>query len=202
MSSEEIYSILIESSDSKPSSQLYYKNVFQNSNLHWKTIYMPLRIVTKDSRPRVFQYKLLNNVLYLNKMLFRFGKIDSPLCSFCKMIEETPLHLFYNCIKTKLLWDQLKDFISNETLSFPSLTPQSAILGHINLSDDYLLINHIILIYKFYIYNSRNRGYLNIEHLKAIIDKTKRIEEEISKHELKKRSKYLMKWRSFTDDLV
>ena len=90
-------------------------------------------------------------------MLFRFGKIDSPLCSFCKMIEETPLHLFYNCIKTKLLWDQLKDFISNERLSFPSLTPQSAVLGHIDLSYDYLLINHIILIYKFYIYNSRNR---------------------------------------------
>ena len=66
------------------------------------------RIVTKDSRLQVFQYKLLNNVLYLNKMLFKFGKIDSPLCPFCKMIEETPLHLFYNCIKTKLLWDQLR----------------------------------------------------------------------------------------------
>ena len=38
----------------------------------------------------------------------------------CKMIEETPLHLFYNCTKAKLLWDQLKEFISNET-SFPSL---------------------------------------------------------------------------------
>ena len=126
-------------------------------------------------------------------MLFRFGKIDSPLCSFCKMIDETPLHLFYNYTKIKLLWSQLKAFISNETLSIPSLSPQSAILGHIELSDDYLLINHLILIYKFYIYNSRNRGYLNIEHLKAIIDKTKRIEEEISKHELKKRSKYLIK---------
>ena len=143
LSSKEIYSILIESTDSKPSSQMYYKNIFQNSNLDWKNIYMLPRIVTKDSRLQVFQYKLLNNVLYLNKMLFRFGKIDSPLCSFCKMIEETPLHLFYNCIKTKLLWDQLKDFISNETLSFPSLTPQSAMLGHIDLSDDYLLINHI-----------------------------------------------------------
>ena len=98
------------------------------------------------------------------------------------MTEENALHLFYNCIKTKVLWDQLKDFISNKTLSFPSLTPQSAILGHIDLSDDHLLINYIIFIYKFYIYNPRNRGYLNIEHLKAIIDKTKRIEEEISTH--------------------
>ena len=73
---------------------------------------------------------------------------------------------------------------------------------YIDLSYDYLLINHLSLIYKFYIYNSRNRGYLNIEHLKAIIDKTKRIEEEISKYELKKRYKYLMKWHPFIDDLV
>ena len=97
---KEIYSILTESSDSKPS-QLYYKNVFENSNLDWKTIYMLPRTVTKDSRLQVFQYKLLNNVLYLNKMLFRFGKI----CFFCKMTEQTPTYLFYNFTITKLLSD-------------------------------------------------------------------------------------------------
>ena len=80
---------------------------------------------------------------------------------------------------------------------------ESAILGHIDLLFCfYLLINHLILIYKFYIHNSRNRRHLNIEHLKAIVDKSKRIEEEIRKHELKKRSKYLKKWRPFIDDLV
>ena len=41
--------------------------------------------------------------------------------------------------------------------------------------------------------NSRNRGYLNIKHLKAIVDKTKRIEEEISNYVPKKRSNYLKK---------
>ena len=54
----------------------------------------------------------------------------------------------------------------------------------------YLLINHLILIYKYiyfiYVYNSRNRSYLNIEHLEAAIDVTKNIEEEMSKHEPKK----------------
>ena len=54
--------------------------------------------------------------------------------------------------------------------------PQSAVLGHIDLSDDYLLVNNRILIYKLYIYNYRN---LTIEHLKSITDKTKSIEEEI-----------------------
>ena len=57
----------MESGDSKPSSQSHYKNVFQNSNLDWKTIYVLPRIVTKDSRLPIFQYKLLNNVLFLNK---------------------------------------------------------------------------------------------------------------------------------------
>ena len=50
LNSKEIYSVLIESSDSKPYSQLYYKNVFQNSNLDWKAICMLPRIVTKDSK--------------------------------------------------------------------------------------------------------------------------------------------------------
>ena len=79
LNSREIYNILIESTDSKPSAQIYYKFFFQKSNLDWKTIYMLPRIVTKDSRLQEFQYKLLNNVLYLNKMLFKFGKTDSPL---------------------------------------------------------------------------------------------------------------------------
>ena len=62
LSSKEIYSILIESCDSKSSAQLWYKNIFQNSSLDWKTKYMLPRIVTKDSRLQIFQYKLLNNV--------------------------------------------------------------------------------------------------------------------------------------------
>ena len=113
-------------------------------------------------------------------MLFRFRKSDSPLCSSCKMAHETPLHLYYNCTNMKLPRDQLKVFISNKTLSILSLSPQSAILGDIDLSDDYLLINHLILIYKFYICNSINRGYFNIENLKAIIHNTKGIAEELA----------------------
>ena len=51
-------------------------------------------------------------------------------------------------------------------------------------------------------FNSRNRGYHSIEHLKEISDKTKRIEEEIRKHEFKKKFKYFMKWGSFIDGLI
>ena len=58
-------------------------------------IYVLPRIAAKDSRLRLFQYKLLNDVLYPNKMLFKFGKIESPLCVPCKMRDETLRHLFF-----------------------------------------------------------------------------------------------------------
>lgn len=48
---------------SKPTSQLYYKSVFE-------TI-MP-RIVAINTATIVFQYKILNNTLCINKLLFKF----------------------------------------------------------------------------------------------------------------------------------
>ena len=56
-----------------------------------------MRKVTKNAYLRSFQYKILNNVLYLNKKLPTFGLSNTQLCSNCKMEEETTSHLFYYC---------------------------------------------------------------------------------------------------------
>ena len=53
------------------------------------------RKVSIDANLRMFQYKILNNILFLNKLPFRFKKDRSPLCSFCSSANETPLHIFY-----------------------------------------------------------------------------------------------------------
>ena len=74
LSSKEIYNFLIAQKEEQISSGLSYQKKFSNSNLDWKNIYLLVHIVTKDSNLRSFQLKLLNNVLYLNKMLFKFGK--------------------------------------------------------------------------------------------------------------------------------
>ena len=44
--------------------------------------------------------------------------------------------------------------------------PQSAIFGLWDLYRNKLVIsNHLLLIFKMYIYNARTTGYLNISHL-------------------------------------
>ena len=103
LNSATLYEILIDANNIKPTSQTYFENLFSNFKPDWKSIYLLPRCVTLDTNLRVFQYKLLNNVLYLNNMLFRFKKVDSPLCSYCNEEEETPLHLFHSCLKTKQL---------------------------------------------------------------------------------------------------
>ena len=70
LSSKEIYNFLIPQKKEKISSRLHYQKKFNHSNLEWKNICLLVRIVTKYNKPRAFQFKLLNNVLYLNKMLF------------------------------------------------------------------------------------------------------------------------------------
>ena len=71
-------------------------------------------------------------------MLFKFGKVTSRLCSLCKLHDETIMHLFYDCLIVKRLWNQLKSILSND-LIIPISTPQSAIFEFWDLDTNDLI---------------------------------------------------------------
>ena len=73
-SSSEIHSILILKVKNKPSSNIYFENFFNYNYIDWTTIYVPPRLVMHNTYMRSFQYKILNNILYLNKKLHIFRK--------------------------------------------------------------------------------------------------------------------------------
>ena len=178
LNSATLYEILFEANKIKPTSQTYFENLFSNFNLDWKSIYLSPRRGTLDTNLRMFQYKLLNNVLYLNKMLFMFKKVDYPLFSYCNDKEETPLHLFHSCLKTKQLWNKLRQY-SSQFINIPHFTPLSSILGIFDNNQHSELINHL-LIFNFYIYNARNNTQLSFDNLKITIKKIKEIEKELT----------------------
>ena len=107
LDSKELYKIRVLLKYAKPTSQNYFEKHFSLSNIDWKKIYILPRVATVDNRIRVFQHKLLNNILFLNKMLFKFGIVSRSLCSFCNSEEETPFHIFHDCNHTQNLWNQL-----------------------------------------------------------------------------------------------
>ena len=153
LSSEEINLILISNIVNKPTSNIYFEKLFENTTLDWKKTYLLPRLATIDTTLRSFQYKILNNVLFLNK------KLSSTLCSFCDTLEETPIHIFFDCVHVKCLWERLqidfqKDFI------LQSLISQSVILGLYNEANgNYNLRSHILLIFKcfIFIYQKKNK---------------------------------------------
>ena len=114
---------------------------------------------------------MLNNALYLNKHLYIFKLSDTKLCSFCNQKDETVIHLFANCSKSKTLWNSLKEFFK-DTINLPSLTPQSAVFGFLQTDHKlFLILNYLLLLFKYYLYVSRCSKTISSAALKTISEK-------------------------------
>ena len=121
------------------------------------------RLATIDTNLRSFQYKIVNNVLFLNKKLYNFGITNTALCLLCKNFEETPIHIFYDSIHVKSLWEKLQTKFQNDII-LSSLTKQAAILGLNNeASNIYNLLNRILLVFKYCVYRARQKQIINVD---------------------------------------
>ena len=131
----------------------------QTINLDWKIIYMLPRKTVISTSIRMFQYRLLNNILYSNKCLYKMKLVESPHCSQCRTVDENPFHFFSACPVTLQIWEELKKGLSPEIQLHP-LTPLNAVLGIVedesHETDDIKLINHILLTFKQSLYNRRD----------------------------------------------
>ena len=112
-------------------------------------------------------------------MLYRFKEADSPLCSFCNEEGKTPLLLFHSCLKIKQLWNKIRQYFS-QFINIPYSTQQSSLLGLFDNNQHSELINHLLLISKFYIHNARTTKQLNFDNLKITIKEIKEIEKELT----------------------
>ena len=149
-------SLQVSLNDSKTKSQIYFEKRFPNKWIKWKCIYLMPRRVTIDTNLRIFQYKILNNVLSLNEKLFKFKIVSPPLCSFFNSENETPIQLLYSCSQTKSLWSKLQELLNSEII-LPQNTPQSAFFGFPNNIENFEMNNHLHLIFKHYLFKVRDK---------------------------------------------
>ena len=105
-------------------------------------------------------------------MLFKFRKLESPLCSFCKVQDETFIHLLYMCRKTSILWTQLQE-VFRTAFDLRSISPQSFLD---DILEHKLLKNHILLIFKNYLYKTRENKHLNFNILENYLTKIRGLE--------------------------
>ena len=77
---------------------MYFETKFNANNLEWKKIFILPRLTTYNTYLRSFQYKVLHNILFINKMLYLSGITKSSLCSYCNTYDETPIHFSVSAI--------------------------------------------------------------------------------------------------------
>ena len=201
LNSQEMCNIQILHKNCEPTGQIYYKDLLNGSSLEWKEIYLLPRLTTIDNKLRVFQYKILHHVLFLNKRLFTLRKTHSTLCFFCNLENETATHIFAICNKTQRLWETLQWQFRNH-IQFPLITPQSAVFGFFEIDHGKnVLMNNILLIFKYFVYTSRNSGILNFNSLQRKIINAYKMELSIALSDDRKRQKFLKKWNPIKSKL-
>ena len=169
LSFKEIYSNTVN----KPTSNINFEKQFENTTLDWTKIYLLPRLATIDTTLRPFQYKILNNVLFLHKKLYNFGVKKLLFAHFVRILKKLSYISFMAAFMLNLFG---KNYRRNfrMILSCHLFTPQTAILGLTN-ANIYNLPNHILLVFMYYVYRSREKHIVNID---IIIDNLIEIKEK------------------------
>ena len=193
LTSKYIYILKLIMKKETPTSQVNILNKLNESDLNWRDIYLNARKCTVDNYGRVFHFKIIHNILYLNEALSKMENHEAfrsnPTCSYCKEKNETIIHLFAECKVTKLLWNRLNQKIS---IDLPALTPKSAYCGF--FENKSMIINHILLIFKIALYNNRDLGSCSLTYIINKILLLKETEENIVYINLNAKRKNNEKW--------
>ena len=113
------------------------------TNMYEATIYNKLRFL---------QYRLLHRTLVTNVQRFKWGTLETDVCSFCGMAPELYSHLFYKCEFVKILWTRFFVWLARRSGLKLNYSMTEILFGVKNNNSTDKLINTLILIIKQYIY--------------------------------------------------
>ena len=160
ITSSKLYWKQIETIQVYPSARVKYTTRFSTCNLDWDSIYLIPYLVTLDTKTRTFQYKVLNRIIFTNKTLYKMRLVDSPLCTFCKISDESLEHLLCSCEFTIAFWKSVVLWVKSLHIDIDSLNDCDIIFGLIQKRPHWLLLNHIIIAGKQIIYQNRLKNYV------------------------------------------
>ena len=133
---------------------------------------------TIETKLIMFQLKIVHNILPTNAFLSKINLSESGACNLCKAPNQTVPHLFINCNQTVVFWKLFKIWWKNKTNLCTHLLAKQILFGIIDTKETHnLLLNHLLLVAKHYIYscylNEQEldfKTYLNIVEKKFIIE--------------------------------
>jgi len=87
------------------------KYLIEFSPLQWKKIFTLSKSLTNNTKLIEFQFKIIHRVYASNSYVSNFDNTVSKTCILCNVDNNIP-HLFVDCIKVKLFWENLKAWLN------------------------------------------------------------------------------------------
>ena len=109
---------------------------------------------TKDSKLQWLQFRVNHHIVVANKFLFKIGRTESQLCTFCQAEIESIYHLFWDCIFVQQLICDLKTVLDQNDINF-NFRDISFLFGSLDAKATSVPHNLIIMTVKRYIYRCR-----------------------------------------------
>ena len=153
-----------------------------------------IRQSTSNTHLQTFHYRIVNRIIATNTFLFRIGKGETPLCTFCNANDETLYHILWDC---GVVQNYLKEIISyfKETYNLIiNFTVQCWFFPRV--AEESRLNILIITIIKLVIFRAKYKKQPpSIEHFHSLL-KLEAENEETSAIRKNATDKFLQKWEN------
>jgi len=133
-----------------PISEEKWSAFFNDVDINWHAIYQIPLSSSRSTHLRYFQYRVIHRIIGTNNDLFKFGYVNSNLCTFCNIHVETIQHLFWECTTVARFWDSVRTHILRDDVN---ITMKNVILGSVDIDTE--KYNFLFLHGKKYIYDMR-----------------------------------------------
>lgn len=201
--SKNVYHEVRSKYETPPTAQKKYSEQYSSACLEWREIYSLPSKVLMDTKSREFQYKILNRYLTTNSFLHKIGLIASPLCTFCGLESESLEHLLITCSFTSVFWLDFIDWCRNINIVLEELSDIDKLFGVWKRKEDFLLLNHLLILAKHYIHECRkNNNRPSRRVFFKIVNYTYQLELYAMKSKNQEDSQNLnLKWKKYTESL-
>ena len=105
-----MYQKLISDKGERPLScqEKWHKDISStNETVDWRKVYQTSTACTRSSKLIDFNFRFLHRRLATNSYLQKIGISEDNNCTFCHNEKEDLMHLFWQCEKTTIFWQNL-----------------------------------------------------------------------------------------------
>ena len=108
--------------------------------------------VTKNTKLRMFQFKINHNIIYTKDKLKRAKITTDDLCYLCKSEQHTMQHMFLKCSHVTLFWNEFFDWWSQVTSEKVQLPDSTILYGPTSPLKYHQPLSLALLVAKYFIY--------------------------------------------------